>query len=114
MRAIYTSFLALLVTVAMFWGNCLTCPQVLQALQNHQPAHGCCHGPKRASDGCQTQALRNFVKADAARHVQPVAAPAAIVQLAAAAHPAPMAIVVPAPDAHAPQDLISLHGSFRI
>jgi len=114
MRAISTSFLALLVTAALFWGNCLSCPQMLHALAGHQPAHGCCHGPKRASDGCQTQALRNFVKADAASHVQPAAAPAAIVQVAAAVCSAPMATALPAPAMHSPPDLISLHGSFRI
>lgn len=58
--------MAALVVVALFWGNCFSCPQVLLAAQKHQ----CCphgkagpHGKADPSE-CQTQGLRNFVKAD--------------------------------------------------
>ncbi len=100
--------MALLVIAALFWGNCFTCPQMLQAA-----AHGCCQHSKKASQDCSAQSLRNFVKADPAVQDAPAAAPIAIsVQPAAA----PLAELVAGPIAvvHAPPDRISLHATFRI
>ena len=65
MRAFYTSVMALLVVAALFWGNCYSCPQVLLAAASH----GCCHRSKVPKTDCQTQGLRNFVKAEKAAPV---------------------------------------------
>ena len=96
-----------LVVVALFWGNCFTCPQVLLALKSHQPAHGCCHKTKQTSSGCTTQVLQHFVKADPATH-----APAVPV-VAAVAQPAPVIAFLaepsPTPVEHTPPgDVFSL------
>jgi hypothetical protein len=105
--------MAVLVIAALFWGNCLSCPQVLQSLKQPGPAHGCCHHSKSGSRECTTQSLRNFVKADPVAHDAPVTAPVeAAVQMA----PVPVLTwtAAPVPAVHAPPDLLSLHASFRI
>jgi hypothetical protein len=61
MRRFSIPLLAALVIVALFWGNCLSCPQLLLALNSH----GCCH---HATIDCQAQALSHFVKADIGAH----------------------------------------------
>jgi hypothetical protein len=68
MRTVSSSIMTVLVVVALFWGNCFSCPQFLQLTQ-----HGCCHRSKTASTICNTQSLRHFVKADA--HLAPPALP---------------------------------------
>ena len=115
MRMFSSSLMGALVVLALFWGNCFSCPQVLLALKSHQPAHGCCHRTnKQSSNDCQTQVLRQFVKADTAT---PAPAPA---MAAAVAEPAPVSVVLRAfapatmPAEHAPPDLLSLHSNFRI
>ncbi len=75
MRAFCTSLMALLVMAALFWGNCYSCPQVLLSAS----AHGCCHRSKAPKTECQTQGLRNFVKAEKAAPVSPMPVTAAIV-----------------------------------
>ena len=60
MRAFCTSLMALLVTAALFWGNCYSCPQVLLAAS----AHSCCHRTNAPKTECQTQSMRSFVKAE--------------------------------------------------
>ena len=52
--------MAVLVVVALFWGNCFSCPQILLAAQKHN----CCPHGKADQKECKTQGLRNFVKAD--------------------------------------------------
>jgi len=113
MRVIASLLRAALIIAALFWGNCLTCPQALIA--QSQQRHQCCHKHKQDSAACQTQALQQFVKADPARYAPVFAAPAIV-----AVVPSPTLAVVtePAslPDAaeHAPPDLLSLISSFRI
>ena len=71
MRAFYTSLMAVLVVVALFWGNCYSCPQLLLAAAQH----GCCHRSKAPKSECSTQSLQSFVKAekDAPVSIAPVA-----------------------------------------
>jgi hypothetical protein len=112
MRVIASSIRAALIITALFWGNCLTCPQALMA-----QAHRCCHKTSKSSTTCQTQSLRQFVKADSS--VQQTAVPtAAVLVEAVATSPAPVPVFDSAaiPDAaeHAPPDLFSLHSSYRI
>ena len=65
MRALRTSMMALLVMAALFWGNCFSCPQVLLSASQHS----CCHRTKAPKTECNTQGLRNFVKAEKAAPV---------------------------------------------
>jgi hypothetical protein len=104
MRALFNSLMAALVVVALFWGNCFSCPQILLAAQKH---HCCPHG--KADPGeCKTQGLRNFVKAEQA--AQAVFAPVATVAIA----PPPTlprlsaTSVVPATPEYTPPDLLPL------
>ena len=69
MRTFCNSFLAVLIISALFWGNCFSCPQILQSAK-----HSCCHKTKQASSGCQTQVLKQFVKAEATSPAPPVIA----------------------------------------
>ena len=64
MRAFLSSAMAILVIAALFWGNCLSCPQVLSSLTHHRPSHGCCPKSQQAPADCQSQVLSHFVKAD--------------------------------------------------
>jgi hypothetical protein len=112
MRTFLTSAMAVLVIVALFWGNCLSCPQVLSAAAHHRSSHGCCPKSQQSKDDCQTQVLRHFVKADPG-----VTAPAlATVGVAQqGVPPAPeLVALVPATPLHFPPDLVSLNSSFRI
>jgi len=72
MRAVGSSVMAVLVVLALFWGNCFSCPQVLS-----QASHGCCHHSKAPNTKCQTRVLQHFVKADVQQGHAPVAATAA-------------------------------------
>jgi hypothetical protein len=113
MRAFSSSAMAVLIIAALFWGNCLSCPQVLQSLMQSGPAHGCCHHSKKSSQDCSMQSLRNFVKADPATHDVPAASlPELAFELPVSRPSAPASAPVPA--VHAPPDLLSLHASFRI
>ncbi len=56
-KALSNSVMALLLLAALFWGNCLSCPEA------RMPAHQCCHHSKPAPVHCQTQVMRHFVKA---------------------------------------------------
>ena len=67
MKAFLNSLMAALVVVALFWGNCFSCPQILLAAQKHS----CCPHGKSEQKECKTQGLRNFVKADPAVTVGP-------------------------------------------
>ena len=111
MRTVSSSIMAALVVIALFWGNCYSCPQAMLALADHQPAHQCCHHTK-APVTCPSPTLHNFVKADSG----PSQAPAAPV-VAMAIQPVTPAIsseftFVTAE--YTPPDLLSLNSSFRI
>ena len=119
MRVVSSSFLSVLVLAALLWGNCLSCPQLLLSLGANAPAHSCCKHPGKkpvtTRDGCQSQGLKHFVKADSAQKIQPPAAQP--VQLPAAEP----VLAAPSfrPDAgvaflHSPPDLQLLHSTFRI
>jgi len=97
MRAFFNSLMAALVVVALFWGNCFSCPQVLLAAQKHS----CCpHGKSKADPNeCKTQGLRNFVKADPGVQAAP-ALPAATIQVAP---PAQLLLPVSVVDLISPQ-----------
>ena len=104
MRAFFNSLMAVLVVMALFWGNCFSCPQNLLAAQKHR----CCPHGKAEQKECKTQGLRNFVKADPVVKVIPAvvesAAPAALlpqIQLAAT-------VVAPLPASFSPPDLLPL------
>ena len=62
MRAVFNSIMVALVVAALFWGTCLSCPQLLLA----QHKHGCCPHSKTSASDCQTQVLKSFVKAEKA------------------------------------------------
>jgi hypothetical protein len=110
-RTVSNSIMAALVVVALFWGNCFSCPQLLAALQSRQPSHGCCHKTKSTSSECQSQVLKSFVKAEpsvpalalpvVARFVEPPVTPA-------------LADSFVCVEEHTLPDLLSLHSSFRI
>src|SRR5262249_34513848 len=104
------SIMAALVVVALFWGNCFSCPQLLAALQSHQPAHGCCHKTKSSPD-CGTQVLKSFVKAEPGSTAPELPIVERVVEPPAAAAPAERLVVV---EEHPLPDLLSLHSSFRI
>lgn len=104
MRAVFNSLMAALIVVALFWGNCFSCPQILLAAQKH---HCCPHGKADPSE-CKTQGLRNFVKAEKA-------APDALAPLATVAiAPPPVTpllgatLVVPTTPRYTPPDLLPL------
>jgi hypothetical protein len=106
--------MAALIVVALFWGNCLSCPQMLLTASAHQPAHRCCHKTAPATR-CQSQGLQHFLKADPG-----MKAPTPSTAVVAAVEPAsPIsipegALIAPVAAGHAPPDLLSLHSVFRI
>ena len=108
--------MAALVIVALFWGNCFSCPQILLSLKTHQASHACCkRGQKPVESTCQNQGMQHFLKTDPAKIGQ-ADAPVAVLPVAVSAFPMPQtsATVVVEMAAHAPPDLLSLHSSFRI
>jgi hypothetical protein len=113
MRTISNTVMATLVVVALFWGNCFSCPQVLLALKSHQPAHGCCHRTNQTTQDCQTQVLRHFVKAEVRLVAAPVV-PGIVVPGLTAGLPQEPDGASFIPVEHAPPDLLSLHSNFRI
>jgi hypothetical protein len=113
MRRVSSSLMAALIVVALLWGNCLSCPQMLLAAATHQPAHSCCHRTKTAGTKCQSQGLQHFLKASPELQTPAVAAVAAVAPVIAV----PLALgalVSPVELVHAPPDLLSLHSAFRI
>jgi len=115
MRVIANSLMTALVVMALFWGNCLSCPEVLFA-SAAQPAHGCCHRshqPASQTTTCQSQALQHFVQA-AKADVQVQAVAITAPRLADPLLPlraAPRFVSTPET---APPDLVSLNSAFRI
>jgi hypothetical protein len=111
MRAISSSIMAALVVVALFWGNCFSCPQALLALTSHQPAHQCCHKTKSAAPGCETQNLQQFVKGDASAHA-PASPVVALVSLTAP--PVLADTIAPTVVESSPPDFLSLQSILRV
>ena len=105
--------MAALIVVALFWGNCLSCPQMLLAVAAHQPAHNCCHKTKSAGTTCQSQGLQHFLKAGPEVRTARAAVVAVATTITAAALPQGAAIA-PVEVVHAPPDLLALHSVFRI
>jgi hypothetical protein len=113
MRTISNALMAALVVAALFWGNCFSCPQMLLALQSHQPPHGCCHRTKPTTANCQTQVLRHFVKADVVVAVAPVVS-SVVGPVVAMAPPEGPGLASSIPVVHTSPDLLSLHSNLRI
>jgi hypothetical protein len=105
MRAISNTFLAALIVAALFWGNCLSCPQMLLAFAHHAPSHGCCKH-KTAKPECTSQKLRNFIKTDPGSVAPPQSAVAPAVP-ALAAMPLETG-VSPLPEIFSPPDIHSV------
>ncbi|MGA2118533.1 MAG: hypothetical protein ABSH56_27730 [Bryobacteraceae bacterium] len=104
---------AVLVVVALFFGNCLTCPQMAASQSCCHPNQPC-HHKQAPSRVCEAAALHPFVKADIADHSVTLA----VVSIApitpdrvSAASPRDAALTSVE---YAPSDLLSLHSSFRI
>ena len=113
MRALSTSALSVLVVLALFWGNCFSCPQLLLLVtQQHQAPHGCCKRPVPVERTCQNLSLKNFVKADPAKITPPAASVIAALPLPAAAVPAEPSSTTEIP--YSPPDRQALHSTFRI
>jgi hypothetical protein len=104
--------MATLIVAALFFGNCLSCPQMMMAVAGHQPVHSCCHHSTPRID-CHSPVLRHFVKAQgyaASRPAVSGVAPA-IEAITAVAQPAiapwRIADVVP-------PGLLTLHSLLRV
>ena len=107
MRAFSSSVMAALIVVALFWGNCFSCPQLLLEQNPHQ----CCHPQKRAMSDCGTQNLQQFVRADLGMHA-PAMPVVALVSLPVS--PVDSSPVTPAPEEHAPPGFVPLHSILRV
>lgn len=119
MRAVSTSFFALLILAALLWGNCFSCPQLLLTAVTQAPPHSCCKHPGKAPvtsrADCVSLALKHFVKADPAQKAQ--------LQAVAVAHVAVSEQAGAEPDSrpeffvafvHSPPDIQLLNSTFRI
>ena len=104
MRAFSTSIMALLVVAALFWGNCFSCPQLLLAAQKH----GCCPHTKRTTSECQTQGLKNFVKAEKSAPAAPAPATMAVLEPGQMSAQIPESVPDPQITDHAPHEILSL------
>jgi hypothetical protein len=111
MKTVSNALLAALVVVALFWGNCFSCPQLLLSLAEKTP-HGCCKRSAPLAKTCTNQALRHFVKADPVSVAAPAASPAVEVAFAAPAIQCEPLPALAAP--HSPPDLLSLTSLLRI
>jgi hypothetical protein len=108
--------MAALVILALFWGNCFSCPQVLLSLASHKASHECCkRGQKPASKTCDTQGLRHFVKSDSDASAAPAMDATPVEPASAPAIEAPAQMWVAAAETvHAPPDRLALHSVLRI
>ena len=104
MRAFFNSLMAALVVMALFWGNCFSCPQILLAAQKH----GCCPHGKADQKECKTQGLRNFVKADPVVKVAPAVVQTAVPGVTLLQVSVPTFRVAPVPQYFSPPDLLPL------
>jgi len=113
MRRTSNILMAALIMAALFFGNCLSCPQMLTALASHQPGHGCCHHPVGKID-CHSQALSHFVKAQGG-NATPTIASSGLAPAIAAVTVLGRQTVAPWRAADAtPPDLLSLHSLLRV
>src|SRR5664280_1499334 len=103
MRRVSSSLMAALIVVALYWGNCLSCPQMLLTVAAHQPTHSCCHQTKSAGTSCQSQGLQHFLKVGPELQTPAVAVVAAVEPAAAVFLPQG-ALVAPVEVEHAPPD----------
>ena len=104
---------AVLAVVALFFGNCLTCPQ-MTASQNCCHRNQRCHQHQPPSQVCEAQALHHFVKADIAYHTVTLAVASIAPETSDQFSLADQRDAAFASAEYAPPDLISLHSSFRI
>jgi len=104
--------MAALIVSALFFGNCLSCPQMMLALASQHSGHSCCHHPAARIE-CHSQSLSHFVKArvDSTRPL-----------LASGVVPAMAPVMAPARPAVRPwraaevalPDILSLHSPLRV
>ena len=112
MQRVSNLVMATLIVAALFFGNCLSCPQMLLAMAGQHPGHGCCHHPAPRVE-CHSQSLSHFLKA------QVQAAPALVASgvvrtIGTAAMPAP-SVIAPLRAADVPPpDLLSRHSLLRV
>jgi hypothetical protein len=113
MRQATNIFMATLIVAALFFGNCLSCPQVIMASASLQPGHGCCHH-RSAKFDCHSQALSHFVKAPGG-NVTPMFASLGVAPALAAPTVLARPVIAPARAADvAPPGLLSLHSPLRV
>ena len=111
MRTLSKSFAALLITAALFWGNCFSCPQLLLSLSAKAP-HGCCKRSAPVSRTCYTRSLKNFVKADP---VAPAASAAGtVVAVTVIPPPAPREFPAVSETPHFPPDILQSISILRV
>ena len=111
MRTVSSSIMAALVMVALFWGNCFSCPAAVLAYAANRPVHQCCHKSKASTPGCETQNLQQFVKTHTG--TQAVALPVAALTPIEA--PAPLvAAAAPVVIEYPPPDLLSSNSVLRV
>jgi hypothetical protein len=96
--------MAALVVLALFSGNCFSCPQILLAAHTHS----CCPHGKADPGECKTQALRSFVKAEQSAPIAPAPVVRAAVQAELAALPLIAPVVVSAPALYTAPDSLPL------
>jgi hypothetical protein len=104
--------MAALAVVAMLWGNCFSCPDMLAAMTSRQADHSCCHKPQTASAKCHTEDMQHFVKADTHAPIAP-----AVTVLAALPVSASLSVLwlsAPLPSLHAPPEAPNLLTTLRI
>jgi hypothetical protein len=105
--------MAALLVAALFWGNCLSCPQVLLTLAAHKAPHGCCHHSQPApGKACQVH-LRHFVTGDSDAGA-PAAPVATIASVAAPASIAVAPVSAPVEAVYSPPLKFVLDSCFRI
>jgi len=104
---------AVLVVVALLFGNCLTCPEMAASqscCHRNQP----CHHKQAPSQVCEARSLHQFVKADLADHTVTLAVASIAPETSDQFSLADQRDAAFASAEYVPPDLISLHSSFRI
>jgi hypothetical protein len=104
--------MAALALVAMLWGNCLSCPDMLWAMTSHQADHSCCHKPQPASAQCHTEDMRHFVKANTHAPIAP--AVTVLAELPVSASLSVHWLSAPLPSLHAAPETPNLLTTLRI
>ena len=100
----------ILAVAALFFGNCLTCPQMAAPSCCHQKNQTCHHH----QPACQSPLLSHFVKANAADHAVNLAAVSVVPESRAAVCLSAASEARLAAPEYAPPDLLSLNSTFRI